>query len=84
MLEEGTIQRNCVGAYAPRIHSGKLYLYRLITPERATLAVALNQSGRWVLAEIKASQNTEISPETLSAVHEWVKCAGIVRSGDSD
>ena len=76
LLEEGRVQQNCVGAYGPRIHRGNMHLYRLLEPERATVAVKMGQSGRWEMAEIKVYQNAEVAPETLAAVLEWIECAG--------
>jgi hypothetical protein len=84
LLEEGRIQKNCVGAYGPRVQRGKLYLYRLLEPERATLAVSMGHSGKWELAEIKAYQNSEVAPETLSSVREWIDCAGSLDSHEYD
>jgi len=75
LLEEGRIQRNCVGAYGPRVQTGRMYLYRILSPERATVAVSLSKSGAWRLHEIKAYQNANVMPATLSAVLEWIECA---------
>ncbi len=76
LLEEGRVQQNCVGAYGTRIRRGMLHLYRLLEPERATVAVKPGQSGKWELAEIKAYQNAEVAPETVAAVIEWIESAG--------
>ena len=72
LLAEGKIQRNCVGAYGRRVRTGKLFVYRLLSPERATLSVALARSGRWQLSEIKTSHNGKVGTETLEAVQYWV------------
>ena len=76
LLEEGRAQENCVGAYGPRVRNGRMYLYRLLKPERATVAVSLSSFGKWELHEIESYQNSEVLPETLSAVLEWIDCAG--------
>jgi hypothetical protein len=78
LLEEGRAQKNCVGAYGPRVRYGKIYLYRLLKPERATVAVSLDNSGRWQLHEIESCQNSEVLPATLTAVLEWIACAGSI------
>ena len=75
LLEEGRIQQNCVGAYGSRVRNGKMFLYRLLKPERATVSVSMGSSGRWELNEIQSCQNSEVLPETLSAVLEWIDCA---------
>jgi hypothetical protein len=84
LLEEGRIQSNCVGVYGSCVHRGRMYLYRLLSPERATLSIVLNKFGKWQLDEIKCFQNTEVLPETLSAVQEWVNCAGSELLHDND
>ena len=78
LLEEGRAQHNCVGDYGPRIRNGKMYLYRLLKPERATVAVSMGDSGKWQLHEIQSYQNSEVLPGTLSAVLEWIDRAGIL------
>ena len=75
LREEGRTQRNCVGAYGPRVQTGRMYLYRILSPERATVAVSMGKRGSWRLEEIKAYQNSEVAPDTLSAVLEWIDCA---------
>lgn len=84
LLEEGRIQSNCIGAYGPRVHMGKIYLYRVLSPERATLAVGLGKSGKWHLDEIKSYQNSEVSPGTLNAVLDWIDRAGCASSYECD
>jgi len=76
LLEEGRAQKNCVGAYGSRVRNGKMYFYRLLKPERATVAVSMGSSGRWELNEIQSCQNSEVLPDTLSEVLEWINPAG--------
>jgi hypothetical protein len=73
LQEEGREQQNCVGAYGPRIRTGNLYLYRVLKPERATLAIAKTASGRWQLSEIKSFRNGQVSEETMEAVQWWIE-----------
>ena len=75
LLEEGRTQLNCVGDYAPRVRHGNMYIYRLLTPERATVAVSIGNSRRWQLHGIQSYQNSEVQPETFSAVLEWIELA---------
>lgn len=76
LLEEGRIQRNCVGSYGSRVKKGGVYVYRLLWPERATLSVELSESGKWGLLEIKSFANEPVSVKTVSAVLDWIKFAG--------
>jgi len=75
LLQEGQIQRNCVGAYATRVRHNSIYIYRMLFPERATLSVLRSPSGRWELQEIKAYANNEVQPETLAAACAWIAYA---------
>ena len=76
LLEEARIQRNCVGGYGTWVLKGNMYLYRLLSPERATVAVTMDRSGQWRLDEIKSRYNSEVHPDTLSAVLEWIASTG--------
>jgi hypothetical protein len=77
--EEGRIQRNCVASYAHRIlASRKVYIYRVLAPERCTLSVA-RRGDRWVLSEIRSACNRPASPETIRVVQEWIRRASAPR-----
>jgi hypothetical protein len=76
LLEEGKVQRNCVGAYGSLVLRGGVYVYRMFWPERATLSVGLLESGKWGLREIKSIGNGSVSVATVSAVLEWIRFAG--------
>ena len=39
LLVEGLRQHNCVASYAPAVARGDTYVYRVLAPERATLAI---------------------------------------------
>ena len=71
LFEEGSIQHNCVASYIERVAAGECYVYRVHHPERATLCVS-RQQDNWRIAEIKASCNTPVRPETKQAVQEWL------------
>ena len=69
--EEGYLQRNCVGDYARDIASGRMYIYRLLTPERATVGIMLSD-GRWQLWEISGSCNSRVSDGALAEIQTWL------------
>jgi hypothetical protein len=73
LVEEGRIQRNCAGAYAPRVRQGGLFLYRVTAPERATLLIARVRMGEWRISELKAAENRPVSDETAAAIHNWLR-----------
>ena len=71
LYEEGTAQRNCAVSRAHEVAKGRAYVYRVLSPERATLQ--LDRSGRhWCLGEIKAAGNAPVRNETMDAVADWL------------
>ncbi len=75
LLEEGRIQKNCVGSYAARIAMRRqLYVYRVLLAQRCTLSLA-RAGNRWVLAELAQAGNAKPSRETRQAVEKWLAAA---------
>lgn len=76
LLIEGRAQSNCVGAYAKRIRRGGLCVYRVLAPERATLAIGRTRNhtrkGTWVISELKAPGNAEVMESTRQSVESWL------------
>ena len=72
LLEEGRAQRNCVGGYASRVAGGKVFIYRVLRPERATLSLRLDTDGEWVIGQLLRSCNQKVSPATTIAVLRWL------------
>lgn len=71
LYDEGKEQGNCVASYAERIARGKVFVYRMVAPERATLSLILSRR-KWILDEIKAANNSAVRPETVDFVVEWL------------
>ena len=71
LAEEGWQQRNCVAAYASRVRRGCCYIYRVLAPERATLALFLRKDG-WRLGELEARSNRDVSQDTELLVKAWL------------
>lgn len=72
LLEEGRAQRNCVGGYALRVASGKVFIYRVLRPERATLSLRLVADGEWEIEQLLRACNQPVSPATIIAVLRWL------------
>lgn len=72
LIIEGRAQSNCVGAYAKRIRRGGLYIYQVLSPERATLAIARTRNNTWCISEIKAPGNSEVNDTTRWSVESWL------------
>ncbi len=68
---EGTSQRHCVAGYRQEILEGRYYVYAVYTPERATLGVRIDQTGKPKIAELKLKCNAAPSQETWAVVRKW-------------
>ena len=71
LREEGRSQHNCVGSYGRSIAAGRVAVYRVLEPERATLSLRLGRRG-WCLEQIKAARNRPVSAATRHAVCAWL------------
>jgi hypothetical protein len=68
---EGRQQHNCVASYWQRILAGELYIYKMFSPERAT--IALEFDGRtWTLGQIAGPFNASAASETIRAAKVWL------------
>jgi hypothetical protein len=72
LVDEGEIQGNCVASYAKKMITGKLYVYRVFGPERATLSIVKKRSG-WEIGELEAKFNSPASRETEDMVRDWLE-----------
>jgi len=69
---EGKSQHNCVGSYVPSVRKGRIYVYRILQPERATLSIRPGFGGAWFISELKCACNRDTSKATRVAVLEWL------------
>ena len=72
LLEEAREQRNCVGGYASRVAGGKVFIYRVLRPERATLSLHLGTDGEWELGQLLRACNQKVAPATAIADQRWL------------
>lgn len=75
LIEEAGVQCNCVMDYATRIARGRIYLYRVLEPERATLSIKPNKQSSWQIEELLAAGNQPVSAEAWQTVEQWLKRA---------
>ncbi len=73
LASEGRLQQHCVGSYAHSVRCGQTYVYRMLKPERATLAIMQGPRG-WTLREIHGYRNADVHPETCQAALDWLNC----------
>lgn len=74
LVEEGRLQSNCIDTYAPAIKGRRLAVYRILSPQRCTLALRV-RLGRWAIGELKGTANSAASREARAAVKAWLKGA---------
>lgn len=72
LIAEGVDQCNCVAGYARMVASGDCYIYRVLSPERATLSI-MQHRGYWRIGELRATCNGRIFPQTEAAVEAWLE-----------
>ena len=70
---EGKELCNCVGSYASLVLKGGLYVYRVMAPERATLAIKRRPDGSWRRSELKKQANRDVRQSTKSFVDGWLR-----------
>lgn len=71
LWEEGHQQHNCVATYVGRITSGSIYVYRVLKPQRATLAI-VRQRAQWNIEELKGTCNQPVDQATFQTVKYWL------------
>jgi hypothetical protein len=75
LVIEGREQHNCVASYARLARRRQVALYRVLTPERATLSL-VREDGVWKSDELETACNRGVSPGTRVAVNHWLDGAG--------
>lgn len=73
LITEGLWQHNCVASYAPAVAGGDTFIYRVLRPERATLAVRRTGGSGWYCSELLAACNQPVRRATRSAVERWIE-----------
>ena len=71
LVKEGRKMHHCVASYARGVCAGHVYVYRVLAPQRATLAIG-KEKGIWKIYQLKGFANRQVSKETWKAVHDWI------------
>ena len=69
LIEEGASMRHCVTSYASLVAEGRCYIYRVISPQRATMEIRLG--GQPSISQLKLERNKEPSDECWKHVQSW-------------
>ncbi len=73
LIREAEEQHNCVAAYIDDARERGSYFYRVLSPERATLELFLDDLGNWRLYDIRTIDNGASSAATWRAAHDWLR-----------
>lgn len=68
---EGKEQSNCVSSYHVPIFQEKYYVYKILTPQRATLGIKLTKGGYYSIDEILLKGNKAVDAGTRGSVMDW-------------
>jgi hypothetical protein len=71
LQREGRKMHHCAGGYVRRAARGECFFYRVVAPERATLAIERGPRG-WRILDLKAVCNRKPSAATLRTVQAWL------------
>ncbi len=75
LVAEGDMMEHCAGSqksYARRVAAGRLYFYRMLRPERLTIAVRPGVSG-WTVEEMKGFRNRPPLDSSRTLVASWLR-----------
>lgn len=73
LLQEGAEQRNCVAGYASLVVTGRLYVYRVLEPARATLSIQRGADGAWRRSELASKGNQTVPSAVVRYVDQWLR-----------
>jgi len=71
LLREGLEMEHCVGSYKSRVMREECYIYRVLSPMRATLEICLKHSPR--IGQLKGVSNFAVNTETRAFVRAWFR-----------
>lgn len=72
---EAVEQHNCLAGpwFVDQILASNFCVYRVLQPERASLAVSRAMPGEpWTVHELKAAHNADVSRARVSSVQKWL------------
>ena len=75
LVAEGRSMRNCLasGFHAHHVTQGRIYVYRVLEPERCSLAIARTGSGGWRVDELKGPENRPAGRAARDLVWSWLR-----------
>jgi len=69
---------HCVATYGRRVERGTCLVYRVLQPERATLALRWNKiRAAWSIDQLSGFANQPVRPETRQFLREWLETGAV-------
>lgn len=72
LFKEGVEQHHCVEIYHENVMAGQYYVYKVLSPERATLGLKIGRVGQPQVDQLLLSSNGKVSDETRLMVQCWL------------
>jgi hypothetical protein len=72
VILEGERMHHCVGGYVRHALKGRVALYRVLRPQRATLSLVWRRR-RWRIDEFRLAVNATPSWESYASVEQWIR-----------
>lgn len=70
---EGKEMKNCVASYVNKVTRGEMYIYKVLSPERATMSIVRNPDGSWRCNELALKCNKMVCIDTQAEVNTWLR-----------
>jgi hypothetical protein len=71
LAEEGLFMRHCVVSYASSVRAGRSYIYKVLSPQRATLEI-VGHGPNVRIGQFKLARNGNPADETWLMVRHWI------------
>ncbi len=78
LFEEGEKQHHCCADYEEKVAERRMFFYRLLQPERATISLR-RRGNNWLLDQVKLAHNADPQPETIEMVVTWLEDNGFAQ-----
>ena len=71
LVKEGETMEHCGALYVSSVLLGSMFFYRVLNPQRATVALEKRETA-WSISQIHGFQNATPDEKTVRSVREWL------------
>lgn len=71
LIQEGIEMNHCVAGYVENIMKGRYFVYKVLSPQRATLGLFVI-NGKLTVDQVKLKNNQKVSKSTLDMIKAWL------------